>query len=86
MYPDIVANECPTTNLFITRHVKSDPSRLFTTIKQVCVQVQIGVDEGHQHSYTVKYRYYYAWSVLCSDVYCSDEIQGCVSRTKGLNF
>ena len=29
-------------------------------IKQVCVQVVIGVDEGHQHSYTVKYRYYYA--------------------------
>ena len=25
-------------------------------------------------------------SVLCSDVYCSDEIQRCVSRLKGLNF
>ena len=25
-------------------------------------------------------------SVLCSDVYCSDEIQGCVSKMKGLNF
>ena len=25
-------------------------------------------------------------SVLCSDVYCSDEIQGCVSRMRGLNF